>query len=466
MAIIGTDATEARLGGYSGPGNNKISLIDAMKKAAGKTTSISFAEGCGRTYNPWNIIGSKFLFTKNNKTNTPGLRGEYFNNTSFAGNPVVIRTDAAIDFQWTLYSPDPLLNYDFFSCRWMGFITSPATGKFKIGIDGNDGYKLYINEKLLIDTWSKQSFNTTLADFYFEKGKAYNLKIEYREPSGNSKFRLVWNADVQDESGKKINEAVQLAMKNDIIIVAAGINEGEFQDRSKLGLPGKQEEMILRLAATGKPIVVLLFGGSAVTMSNWIDKVNAVLDVWYPGEAGAEAIVDVLYGKANPLGKLPITFPLNEGQLPLNYNHKPTGRGDDYNDGTGQPLFPFGYGLSYTQFEYGKSTVLKRKIAVDESTTIKFNVKNIGNVDGDEIVQLYVKDELASVARPVKELKAFQRISLKAAEEKEVVFEITPAMLSMLDDKMKRVVEPGTFRIMIGSSSRDIRVREIIQVEN
>ena len=191
-----------------------------------------------------------------------------------------------------------------------------------------------------------------------------------------------------------------------------------------------------------------------------------MLDVWYPGEAGAEAMVDVLYGKANPSGKLPITFPLNEGQLPLNYNHKPTGRGDDYNDGSGQPLFPFGYGLSYTEFEYRNAVLSKRKIAVDESTTIEFTIRNTGNVDGDEVVQLYLKDELASVARPVKELKAFQRISLKAREEKEVVFEITPAMLSLLNDRMERVVEPGTFRIMIGSSSKDIRVREIIQVEN
>ncbi len=466
IAIIGTDATEARLGGYSGPGNNKISLFEAMKKALDKTTSISFAEGCGRTYNAWNVVSSKYLFTKNNNNTSPGLKGEYFNNTSLAGNPVVVRNDAAIDFQWTLFSPEPLLNYDFFSCRWTGFIMSPATGKFKIGIDGNDGYRLFINQKLLIDTWGKQSFNSIRADFYFEKGRAYSLKIEYKEPSGNSKFRLIWNTDVQDESEKKINEAVQLALKNDVTIIAAGINEGEFQDRSKLNLPGKQEEMILKLASTGKPIVVLLFGGSAITMNNWIDKVNAVLDVWYPGEAGAEAMVDVLYGKANPSGKLPITFPLNEGQLPLNYNHKPTGRGDDYNDGSGQPLFPFGYGLSYTEFEYRNAVLSKRRIAVNESTAIKFTIRNTGNVDGDEVVQLYLKDELASVSRPVKELKAFQRISLKAREEKEVVFEITPAMLSLLNDRMERVVEPGTFRIMIGSSSKDIRVREIIQVEN
>ncbi len=464
ITLIGPDAVEARLGGYSGPGNNKVSLLDALQRKVGKDKTVQYSPGCGRDYKPYEVIGDKYLAFYIHGHFSPGLIGEYFNNLTFAGKPILRRVDPKIDFQWTLFSPHPDINYDYFSCRWSGFIKSPKTGSFKIGIEGNDGYKLYINEQLLLNTWDKQSYTTTLGDFYFEKDKEYSLKIEYKEPSGNSRFKLVWNATTQNDYEQKIDSAVKLAAQSDVIIVAAGINEGEFQDRSKLNLPGRQEEMIQRLAATGKPIVVLLFGGSAVTMTNWLDKVNAVLDVWYPGEAGGDAIADVLLGKASPSGKLPITFPISEGQLPLTYNHKPTGRGDDYNDGSGQPLFPFGYGLSYTHFEYGKPTISKRKIHASDSVKISFTLKNVGQYDGDEVVQLYIRDELASVVRPVKELKAFQRVHLKAGKEKTVTFYITPDMLQMYNEQMQQVIEPGTFKIMIGSSSKDIRLREIIEV--
>jgi beta-glucosidase len=445
IAIIGADAVEARLGGYSGPGNNKISLLNAVKKRA----TVSYAAGCGRTYYEWNVVKGKY-FGK-------GLQAEYFNNISLQGTPVLKRIDPAINFQWTLFSPHPSVNYDFFSARWTGTITSPATGNFKIGIDGNDGYRLYINNKLLIDAWNEQSYSTSLANFYFEKSKEYSLKIEYKEAAGNSRFRLIWNADVVDSTEKKITEAIQLARNSDVIVVAAGIEEGEFRDRSKLSLPGRQEEMILRLAETGKPVLVVLFGGSAITMDKWLDKVNAVLYAWYPGEAGGEAIADILFGNANPSGKLPITFPMNEGQLPLTYNHKPTGRGDDYADGSGQALFPFGYGLSYSDFEYSNSRV--------EGYTISFDIKNTGKYDGEEVVQLYIHDEIASAVRPVKELKAFQRVKLKGEEQKRISFTITPSMLQMLNEKMQWVTEPGIFRVMIGSSSKDIRIREMIEIK-
>jgi beta-glucosidase len=219
--------------------------------------------------------------------------------------------------------------------------------------------------------------------------------------------------------------------------------------------------MILRLAATGKPVVVVLVGGSAITM----DKVNAIVDVWYPGESGGEAVAEILTGRYNPSGKLPITFPRTEGQLPLIYNHKPTGRGDDYSDGSGQPLFPFGYGLSYTDFEYSNAVLSKKQISATESASISFKIKNTGKFDGSEIAQLYLYDELASVVRPVKELKAFQRVFLKAGEEKEISFSLTPEMFTLLDENLKIVTEPGFFRIMIGSSSKDIRLRERIEIK-
>jgi beta-glucosidase len=241
-----------------------------------------------------------------------------------------------------------------------------------------------------------------------------------------------------------------------------GLEEGEFRDRACLGLPGRQEELILRVAAAGTPVAVVLVGGSAVTMGRWLDAVPAVLDVWYPGEAGGEAVADVLFGDCDPAGRLPITFPVAEGQLPLVYNHKPTGRGDDYLDLTGQPLFPFGYGLSYTTFEYRDLVIAKPTMRITDSTTVRCTVKNAGTIAGDEVVQLYLHDELASVARPVTELKGFTRVRLQPGEACGVEFAITPAMLAMLDRDLVSVVEPGDVRVMIGASSKDIRLRGIL----
>ncbi|HTH30691.1 MAG TPA: glycoside hydrolase family 3 C-terminal domain-containing protein, partial [Lacibacter sp.] len=274
-----------------------------------------------------------------------------------------------------------------------------------------------------------------------------------------------WNVGVTNNAENKIREAVQLAANSDVAVIVAGIEEGEFNDRALLHLPGLQEEMIKRIAATGKPVVVLLVGGSAITMNNWIDKVPAILDVWYPGDAGGEAAADILFGDRSPSGKLPITFPVSEAQLPLVYNHKPTGRGDDYNNLTGQPLFPFGFGLSYTTFTYSDLQLHKKKITAGENLTVTFKLKNTGKYTTDEVVQLYLHDELASVARPIKELKGFQRISLHPGEEKKVTFTITPDLLMMFDVNMKEVIEPGMFRIMIGSSSTDIRLRELFEVK-
>jgi beta-glucosidase len=244
----------------------------------------------------------------------------------------------------------------------------------------------------------------------------------------------------------------------------AGINEGEFQDRAFLSLPGHQEEMINQIAAAGKPVVVVLVGGSAITMTGWINRVPAIVDVWYPGDEGGNAVADVLFGDYNPAGRLPVTFPLHEAQLPLYYNHKPTGRGDDYLNLSGKPLFSFGYGLSYSSFEYSEPVLEPGEITTAENATLRFKVTNTGDYDGDEVIQLYIKDLIASVVRPVTELKGFRRIHLEKGETKEIEFIISPELLSMLDENMNRVVEPGEFRIMIGAAANDIRLREVLTV--
>jgi len=465
VAIIGEDAVEGRLGGYSGPGNGKVNILEGIKKRAGTGIKVNYAEGCGRVSPEWVVIPTQYFSANFEGKIREGLHAEYFNNIHLEGKPEVDRMDPRIDFRWTLGSPDKKINNEFFSARWSGMLTSPQTGKFNIGLDGNDGFRMFINGELVIDNWSKVTYSTRLVDYDFEKDKKYAIRVEFYEPVGNSRIRLIWNAGVAHRWKEQIANAVEAARLSDVAIVVVGINEGEFQDRAMLALPGHQEEMIRAVAETAKPVVVVLIGGSAITLHNWIDKVDAIIDAWYPGEEGGNAVADVLFGDFNPAGRLPITFPLDESQLPLVYNHKPTGRGDDYINLSGLPQFPFGFGLSYAHFTYANISLERDEINPTDSVAVKFQVTNTGKVPGEEVVQLYIRDDLSSVSQPVMQLKGFQRIHFDTGEVKYLEFRITPDMLSLLNKEQQKVVEPGSFTIMIGSSSRDIRLKANLRIK-
>ncbi|WP_316808299.1 glycoside hydrolase family 3 N-terminal domain-containing protein [Pedobacter agri] len=460
ILVLGEDAIDARLGGYSGSGNGKVNILDGIKKLVGASAKVDYAKGSSRDPQWYKPIPKDYLRTDTSS----GLKGEYFNNLNLSGVPAVTRIDAQINFMWTLYAPDRKLTKDNYAVRWTGKLVAPKAGEFKVGLEGNDGFRLFINDQLLIDQWEKTSYHTRLIPFKFEKGIEYNIRVEFQETKGNAYIKLISNFDVEDRKEEELAEAVLLAKQADVVIIAAGIKEGEFQDRAMLSLPGNQEKLITEMAKTGKPVVVLLVGGSAITMNNWMDQVPAILNVWYPGEEGGNAVAETLFGIHNPAGRLPITYPVHESQLPLVYNHKPTGRGDDYNNLSGEPLFPFGYGLSYTRFEYSDLTLSKKEMNADEKITATFKLKNAGALAGEEVVQLYIRDMLATVARPVLELKGFKRISLKPGETKEISFEITPDMLKMLNAEMKTVIEPGDFRIMIGASSKALWLKETLRV--
>jgi len=463
IALIGEEITKARLGGYSGPGNQPISILKGIEEKVAGKTKIIYAKGVGVNKKEYDIISSAYLSSDDGKK---GLAASYYSNIDFSGEPVVKRTDEQINFHWTLFPPDSKLTSDFYSARWKGFLKAPATGKFKIGLEGNQGFRLYINDKIVIDAWNKQTYATHLTDFLFEKGKSYSIRIDFYEPNGNNAtVKLIWNATVKDDYQQRLQEALVAARQSDVVVIAAGIHEGEFQDRAYLSLPGDQEAIIQAVAATGKPVVVLLVGGSAITMDKWINKVGAIADIWYPGEEGGRAVADVLFGDYNPAGRLPITFPVHEAQLPLVYNHKPTGRGDDYHNLSGLPLFSFGYGLSYTSFAYSDISLSSASIGAGEKVSVSCTIKNTGKYAGDEVVQLYLRDELATVSRPVMELKGFQRVSLQPGEEKRVTFTITDKQLMFLDADMKMVLEPGDVRVMIGASSMDLRVKATLKVK-
>ena len=460
IAVIGTDAGEARLGGYSGPGLQPVPILSGIRDAVGRAATVRFAPGPGRVTRDYAIVGAEQLSSADSGKTVRGLRGEYFDNNRLAGTPRLIRADPQINFGWTLNSPGRGIPFDWYSVRWTGRITVPAGRVKRIGIEGNDGYRLYLDNKLVVDDWMKRSYGSTLAAVDLKPGSTHDIRLEYFESTGNARVKLVWDAGVADDWNAKIRAAVDTARKSDVAIVVAGLEEGEFRDRAFLSLPGHQEELIERVAAVGKPTVVVLVGGSAITMSRWIGKVAGVIDVWYPGVEGGHAVADVLFGDYDPAGRLPITFAMSEGQLPLVYNHKPTGRGDDYLDLTGQPLFPFGFGLSYTTFEYSNLSITPAEVHMPGDVTIRCTVTNTGKRAGDEVAQLYLHDVLASVARPVTQLAGFERLHLEPGESRSIQFTVGQEQLRMLDRDMHWVVEPGAFRVMIGGSSRDIRLRD------
>jgi len=284
-----------------------------------------------------------------------------------------------------------------------------------------------------------------------------------------------WNEDAviapnEDDDRRLIAEAVEVAGDADAIVLAIGGNEqtsreawsrAHMGDRTSLDLVGRQGELVRAMLATGKPVVVLLFNGRPLSINEVARDVPAILECWYLGQETGRAVAEILFGQVNPGGKLPISFPRSVGHLPVFYNHKPSARrGYLWDDAT--PLFPFGFGLSYTTFSVDEARLERDTIGVDETTRVTCRVTNTGSREGAEVVQLYVRDRVSSVTRPVKELKGFQRVVLRPGESAGVALEIGPGALAFTDARMRWTVEPGEFEIMVGTSSRDADLRRLV----
>ncbi len=284
-----------------------------------------------------------------------------------------------------------------------------------------------------------------------------------------------WQEDVvtpsnPEEDRRSIAEAVNLAQQADVVVLAIGGNEqtsreawmlNHLGDRASLDMAGLQDDLANALVATGKPVVVFLFNGRPLSIRSLAEKVPAIFECWYLGQETGQATAEVLFGDSSPGGKLPITIPRSVGHIPAYYNYKPAARrGYLFDDVT--PLFPFGFGLSYTTFRFGAPRLAKAVIRKNESTAVRVDVTNTGKVAGDEVVQMYIRDKVSSVTRPVKELKGFQRITLEPGQTKTVSLEIAAEHLAFHDVRMKYVVEPGEFEIMIGNSSRDQDLQKVL----
>lgn len=314
------------------------------------------------------------------------------------------------------------------------------------------------------NTFIKESFNSITLKQAIQEHVGTATRIHYAEGCG-----------IVDLSTKGFNKALRAANNSDVVVLALGgksgwmdATSGEGQDRSDLNLPGVQENLLKAIVETGKPVVLVLFHGRPLTI-NWASEhVDAILDGWFPGQEGAKAIGSVLFGDINPSGKLAVTIPRSVGQVPIYYNHK-VGSGysksnmgffehQGYNNEPATPLYPFGYGMSYTQFAYSSLEITPANPTTDGNVTIRCTIENIGKCIGDEVVQLYLHDREARVTRPVKELKGFKKVSLKPGQTCTVVFDVPLSLTGFYNEHMQFEVEPGNIDVLIGSSSEDIRL--------
>ena len=293
--------------------------------------------------------------------------------------------------------------------------------------------------------------------------------------SSNTKVLYAKGCEIEGTGTEGFEEAAEKAKAAEVAIVVVGENRdmsGEAASRSSLDLPGVQEELVKTVLDTGTPVVEVLMNGRPLSISWSAEHVPAILEAWFPGIQAGYAVADVVFGEYNPGGKLPVTFPRTVGQVPIYYNHKNTGRPPSserftsrYLDLPYTPLFPFGHGLSYTQFEYSNLRIEPASMKVDGAIKISLDVKNVGDRKGDEVVQLYLRDVVASVTRPVQELKGFKRVTFEPGEKKTVTFTVSSRDLAFVGRDLKWIVEPGVFKVMIGSSSQDIRLTGSFEVE-
>jgi len=462
ILVTGALGDKRLINHYGGWGREEVSVLQGIKNLLPEA-QVVYRQGAGVGFTYLPAMDKKYFFHDENGQRKSGLKAEYFKTKKCEGVPEITRIDANIDFNWGGGSPEAGFNPDAFSVRWTGKFKAPYSGRYIFNAHADDQLSVYIDGKLIVDMTqgTRNAFFVQTGQITLEKDKEYEIKAEFDENGGAAFATLGWDVD----RFSLIPAALAEAKNSDAIVVVVGMRDDENADRASLDLDDAQEKLILELAATGKPIAVVIQSGTVITMYNWVEHTPAILMAWYPGCEGGNAIAQTLFGDNNPGGKLPITFPRVTGQVPLNYNHLPWKPNDSYIGYGNDPQFEFGFGLSYTTFEFSNMKLSKEKISAKDSVIVSVDVKNTGSLAGDQVVQLYIHDELASVSRPVKELKGFQRISLNAGETKTVKIQIIPEDLQMLNEAMKYVIEPGDFKIMIGASSADIKFEMMLKVE-
>jgi beta-glucosidase len=465
IAVLGANAHDIDVlyGNYNGISSKPVTILDGIKNKVGNSATVLYDKACplhdAWLVSPVTITGN--AFSSNGK---PGLLGEYFNNDSLEGKPVVTRIDTAIDFDESKLRMVKGLKSENISIRWTGSLNVEKAGKYYLGMNGDDGYRLYIDGKKIIDNWETHSAELKYETVDLSKG-SHSIKVEYFQGMGGYVISLGWipmpNSMTELENNI-FSKALELARKADVIVYAGGISpnmEGEEMgvdiagfkggDRLSLDLPAIQERFLKTLKATGKPVVFVVMNGSALSI-NWEDaNIPAILEAWYPGEEGGNAVADILFGDYNPGGRLPVTFYKGVDQLPPFEDYSMKNR--TYKYFAGEPLYKFGYGLSYTSFSYSNLKVDK-KIKAGDNVKISVDVENTGKMAGDEVVQLYINHPESKVPTAKVALEGFRRIHLKPGEKQTVVLTLKPKQYSVYTEGTGFTTEKGPIAINVGGS--------------
>ena len=494
IAVVGPTADDlmSLLGNYNGTPSHPVTILAGIRGAVSPGTKVVYARGVDLVEGRQDpraaeAIPASFLRPAKGSADQ-GLKGEYFRGRDLAGEPRLARVDPKVDFRWDRGAPtdegiargelDPsrAMENDSFSVRWTGVLVPPETGDYELVVTANDGARLFVDGQKLVDEWTETSVARALsARVHLEKGREHAITLEYLEALRDAEVRLGWRPP---SPGTPFDAAVAAARAADAVVFVGGLTaevEGEEMrvsypgfkggDRTDIELPAVQQKMLEALQATGKPVVLVLTTGSALAVRWAQEKLPAIVLAWYPGQQGGSAVADVLFGDVSPGGRLPVTFYESVDQIPPFADYAMEGR--TYRYFRGEPLYPFGHGLSYTRFAYSGLKLSRPSVGRDETLEVTLDVKNTGPRDGDEVVQLYVRDVGARSPAPNRELRGFERIHLKAGETRRVGFLLVPSRdLARYDEGTKEMaVAPGPFEVEVGASSADLRLRAQARVE-
>jgi len=478
IAVIGPNANQWRmlLGNYNGLPADPVTPLRAIREAVSPATRVIYARGSDLADGApvLEVVPSSVLRTPSGE---PGLYAEYFAGREASGEARHVGVDTTIDANWRDGAPRADLDADAFVVRWSGILEPAVTGQYRLGLVGTMNFALHLDDSLVVR--SRYARDDEYPDprlqqgelLQLQAGRRYRVRLEGRETYGEAQLQLVWATP----SATLIDEAVQAARDADAVVLFLGLTpnlEGEEMpvqvtgfrggDRTTIDLPATQQALLERVAAVGKPTVLVLLNGSALAV-NWAQAhVPAILEAWYPGQEGG-AIADVLFGDYNPAGRLPVTFYRSLEDLPPFEDYAMRGR--TYRFFAGSPLYPFGHGLSYTSFGYANARAALDNVAAADTIEVSVDVSNTGSREGEEVVQLYVKSVGSSVPRPLRELRGFKRIALAPGATRSVTFRVPVASLAFWDETLDRwIVESGEVRLLIGASSVDVRAELSVRV--
>ncbi|MGA8109231.1 MAG: glycoside hydrolase family 3 C-terminal domain-containing protein, partial [Acidobacteriaceae bacterium] len=469
IAVIGPTAelVQSLQGNYNGPPPSPVYPDEGIEKRFASET-IHYAQGSTLVEGMAIPIEHSALQSAYSAGAEPnyGLTGEYFPTPDLSGRPVLSRTDRNINFNWDKVVPVPGLERNNFSVRWTGIFTPPGPGDYQLGVrinycyscENSEGFRLYLDGKLLLQSQGKTGERGGGSDVsvHFSDTNPHPIRLEYLHGTGSAGIDLTW----QPPADVLRNQAVEAAQQSDVIVACVGLSpnlEGEQMpvhldgfdggDRTSIALPAVQEDLLKAVAATGKPLIVVLLNGSALAVDWSAQHAAAILEAWYPGEEGGNAIAETLAGDNNPAGRLPLTFYADLSQLPPFTDYSMQNR--TYRYFTGKPLYPFGYGLSYTTFAYS-DVKLPRQVRAGDPVTVQTDVKNTGTLAGDEVVELYLTQP-RGYETPIRELAAFKRIHLAAGATAHVGLMIDPRSLGQVDEQGNRIIVPGDYTVSVGS---------------